>query len=176
MVSASTSPAPKKSKNNLNEDDDLMWWDDLGVSLVGSLEKMDLDNARGKKRKDIEVSENVSDLMDKKVLEKRSKQDKEHEEYLEMKKVLDLEKAKEKEKEIKLNQSKKDHERRKNLEAKTPKIIKAHILPPHLTEIPDRCKKFFKEDSAVYRVPGNGNCGPGVDLLILLKMKLLDPP
>ena len=40
------------------------------------------------------------------------------------------------------------------------KVKQPKILPPHLNEIPDRCRKFFKGDDLLYKVPGNGNCGP----------------
>lgn len=53
ILSASTSPAPKKTRHNSNEEGDLMWWDDVGSSLVDSLEKIELDDARGKRKKKI---------------------------------------------------------------------------------------------------------------------------
>ena len=63
------------------------------------------------KRKEVEDTESLSDVMDRKLLEKRAKQDKEHEKYMHAKNLKDLEKSKELEKEKKIKQSKKDQEK-----------------------------------------------------------------
>ena len=73
-----------------------------------------------------------------------------------------MEKAKELENEKKLQQSKMDQEKFQKPKVKKPenKVKQPNILPLHLNEIPDRCKKFFKVGDLLYKVPGNGNCGP----------------
>ena len=177
VKSASTSPAPKKSKKDINEKEEEICLEGVEDCFVKSFETMDLDEERGLKRKDIDEDKSVSEKMDKKVLEKRAKQDLEHEEYLKKKTAFDTEQAKLKEEEKKQIQRKNQQDKAKLQMKEKPDLeIKTYKpLPPHLKEIPASCKKFFNHGSVVYIIPGNGNCGPACGAAHLVGDETLGP-
>ena len=174
VLNTSTSPPPKKSRRNVDEEEMVLDIEDQEVFLVKDMEQMEIDLERGNKRKEIKDTENVSQNMDEKVLEKRSKQYTELENFLNFKNQRDLDQAKKEEETKKNVQRKKQLE--KDSENKSKKPVTAYKpLPNHLKEIPESCKHFFNIGDVVYKIPGNGNCGPGCGAAHLLKDETLGP-
>ena len=138
-------------------------------------EEMDVDEEKNNEER---IKGELSDKMDKKVLEKQKRMD-----YIE-KKWAEDKLARQKDKEVKekkiiekANKKKKiDKQRSKDRKKQISKKNKKETThAPNIKEVPDNCKKFVNEDDVVYIVPGNGACGPNSGAAHLFEDESLGP-
>ena len=139
ITTCSTSPPLKKKKidfkTNINHDIEE--------------EEMDIDINDS----DDEVLKKRSDMMDKKVIAKQKKNDEDVHDFMKQKAERKI-KEEESIKERKRQQSKS-----KKLKTKTNKKQNQNLIP-NIREVPESYRYLFNDDDVVYKVPGDGACGP----------------
>ena len=164
ITTASTSP-PLKRKRNVPT-----------VDIV-ELEEMEIDNN--------DESEILSKRMDEKI-EKKAKETEEKEKLYNEKVKKDIENKKQKEekrKEIekRKRQQKKQNQKdlRKSSNKKMKKTVenleKSQIKIPNIKDVPLNIKHLVGEDDVVYKVPGNGACGPNSAAAFLFSDDIFGP-
>ena len=180
----STSPPAKRKRNFVEVVDksvEKMDIDDTGKEEEDNkrkeidLEKMEIDEETNSFEK---IKRELSDKMDKKVIEKRKRLEENEKKWVESN--LSKQKKKEdKEKQIlehkkqsnKVNKQR-SKDKRKQLSKKKKVEFKSAL---NIKDVPSNCKKFVNDGDMVYIVPGNGACGPNSGAAHLFQDELLGP-
>ena len=177
ILSSSTSPPLKKKRKQtkLSSDntDSEMEIDESEKDVKNisiQLEDMEIEN----NEEEAAILAERSRLMDEKVRAKQKRIEEEEKLQKEKLDVIEMNVEREKKEKKALRQKTKDLNKR-NKKKQQQSHKKVTFAVSNINEIPDNCKKFVKENDVIYRVPGDGACGPNAAAAHLFKDEVFGP-
>ena len=164
IKSCSTSPAKKKKKNNMGEDEETMDIDNTNIDIKEEVEDMEIVEDKS------DVTENLSLKMDIKIIEKQRKLEEEERKRREIMEKDELKRliTKENETEMQRKEKRLMKQRSKNIRRSVNKrkkqadedVNEVRADVPNVKEVPQNVKHLVKKGDVVYQVAANGACFP----------------
>ena len=178
-ISASTSPPSKKKRNddgNNDTDSESMDVDENVSNISIQTEEKDPEEMEVDETK---ILRELSEKMDKKVLEKQARNEEEEKKWAEEK--IAKEKNKKDNENQKMENTKKNNrknkqitkDKRKRSAKKQNNEVKNSFSC--IKDVPDNCKTFVNEGDKIFLVPGNGACAPNAAAAHLFQDSNLGP-